>query len=421
MIKRSFLGLVKPALQYNLVPDSVQEIPVPRKVVLLLKASANGGPHGTLKVGDSVKTGQRLCASPDSTEYVISSVTGTISAIAPYVGTLAEKYTAITIDAGGQDEWDDEFDKTPSLDTALKFFQFAPGNPCFKPFADPEKTIKTIVINGLDEDLLLTANQQAVQNEAAKIKDGIGVLKKITGVDRIFIAVPETLVQQASTTGAEVKTVNAVYPNSLPHMIMKDVFGQVVPAGDTLDDAGVSFIKAESVAMLGTAFKTGHLPVTKVLTVAGKNGSTMNVKARIGTPIKDVLRACNVSVNDRDRLVLGGPMRGVATYSEDLPLEPGTDGIVVQDEADSAQVTDYPCINCGECIRICPVKVPVNMLVRFLEARLYEDAAAMYDLHCCIECGLCSYVCVSRIPIFQYIKLGKYELSLIETAEAANE
>ena len=114
-------------------------------------------------------------------------------------------------------------------------------------------------------------------------------------------------------------------------------------------------------------------------------------------------------------------MRGAATYSEDLPVEPGTDGVVVQDDAESAQVTDYPCINCGECVRICPVKVPVNMLVRFLEARLYEEAAAMYDLHCCIECGLCAYVCVSRIPIFQYIKLGKYELGLIETAEAANE
>jgi electron transport complex protein RnfC len=114
-------------------------------------------------------------------------------------------------------------------------------------------------------------------------------------------------------------------------------------------------------------------------------------------------------------------MRGVATYSEELPVEPDTDGIVVQSDAGSAQVTDYPCVNCGECVRICPVKIPVNMLVRFLEAGLYEDARALYDLDCCIECGLCSYVCISRIPIFQYIRLGKYELSLMEIAEEANE
>jgi electron transport complex protein RnfC len=421
MIKKSFLGLVKQRLPYNLVADPIQELPVPNTVTLLLKEAQNGGGTTALKVGDAVRTGQRLASSPDSAEYVISSVTGSISAMAPYVDAYGQKFTAITVQTGGQDDWDVGFNKEPTLDTALKFLEYAPGKPSFKPFSDPEKTIRTIVINGMDQDLLLTVNQYVVQNEAADIKRGVQALKKITGVDRILITVPENLVQQASTTGAEVKTVSGTYPQGLSHMIMKNVVGQIVPAGDTLADAGAVFVSAEAVAAMGAAFETGQPQVTKVMTVVARDGSAANVRARMGTPIRDVLQALNVTVNDRDRLILGGPMRGAATYSEELPVEPGTDGIVVQGDADSAQSTDYPCINCGECVRICPVSIPVNMLVRFLEARLYEDAAAMYDLHCCIECGLCSYVCVSRIPIFQYIKLGKYEISLLETAEAANE
>ena len=204
MIKRSFFGVAKPVLKYNLAPAAVQELPVPHRVVLLLKESSDGGPVSTFKVGDSVKTGQVLSAASDSVEYVISSVTGTISAVGSHIGTFGQTYTAITIDASGQDDWDEAFKNEPSLDTVLKFFEYAPGSPSFKAFADPEKTIRTVVINGMDQDLLLTVNQYIVKNEAEAIKSGVEALKKISGTDRILITVPENLVQQANSTGAEV-------------------------------------------------------------------------------------------------------------------------------------------------------------------------------------------------------------------------
>ena len=85
MIKRSFLGLIKPRLQYNLAPDPVQDLPIPTTVTLMLKEAQNGGEAIAIKVGDAVKTGQRLASSPDSAEYVISSVTGTVSAIGIHI------------------------------------------------------------------------------------------------------------------------------------------------------------------------------------------------------------------------------------------------------------------------------------------------------------------------------------------------
>ncbi|MDZ7580728.1 MAG: 4Fe-4S dicluster domain-containing protein [Deltaproteobacteria bacterium] len=325
--------------------------------------------------------------------------------VAPHIGDFGRTYTAVTIGVNGPAEIDTRFaeqSQLPSLETALDYLVSVPGAPLLKKFKDPEVPIDTIVIYGGDTDLLVTTNQFVIKSRLDEVKTGIAFLKQISGVERIIIAVPGEIVQGHGHIGAEMKRVATEYPAALPPMIMKDVLKRVVPAGQTPEDLGVTFMTAEAVAAIGTAFKTGTCPVSKLISVVDKAGGCRLVTAVIGTPIGDVLRTLGITLQDRDRLIIGGPMTGSAIYSEDFPVTPDTGAIMVQDKDDVPYISDYPCINCGDCIRICPVAIPVNMLVRFLEAGQYEDAADLYDLHACIDCGLCSFVCVSRIPIFQY-------------------
>jgi len=417
MLKRSFIRLTKPRLNNELLPDSQPEpkkISMPKTVTLLLDYSFDQKEVFLLKEGDKVKTGQKLILTRESDAYVISTVTGTVTSISSYAGDFGDTYTAISIATGDEEEIDDEFKKfckEPDLETAKKFLSCVPGNPPINLFIDPDKIINTIVVCGVDSDLLITTRQCAMKWNIEAIKSGIRFLKKITGIDNIIMAAHRNQVQEYGDTDIDIKEVNSNYPSTHPHLIMKDILKQPVPEGRSCEDVGVCFVSAEAIAAIGNAFNNGKIPVTKNLTLVKKDGSKMMVSARIGTPIREIFEAFEVTLNEKDRIIVGGPMTGSSVYSEDYPVQPGTDAIIVQDKDSVTKVSDDPCINCGECIRICPAKVPINMLIRFLQAGHYGAAAEQYDLFSCIECGLCSFICISRIPIFQYIRLGKHELS----------
>ena len=134
-------------------------------------------------------------------------------------------------------------------------------------------------------------------------------------------------------------------------MIMKNVLSEVLPAGKTCQEMGVCFMSAEAVASIGRAYTGGQLPVSKILTLITKDGNQRLLETTIGTPVKDILGAYGVTINEEDRLVFGGPMTGAAVYSLDQPILPDTDAVLVMDRAAAAYASDYPCINCGDCVR----------------------------------------------------------------------
>ena len=424
MIKKPFFGFGKPKLDYagieGLQQGEVKDIPLAGRAVLFFEA-----PHGTIhdvsfKVDDEVKTGQNLQLSPFSKTTFTSTVTGSIKDISKKKGYLGKTFFSVGIDVSEADQWDDAFSKevqSPDLKKAGQYLSGLPGISNINALIHPETPLKTLVVNGMDKDLLVTTQQMVVKSQAHDLKEGIAFLKKLTGNPKVILVVPPYLSAEAAKSGAQVETITPSYPNSLSEMIMKDVLNQVVPAGTDCSSLGVGFINAEGVAALKYAITEGKPPVTKMVTVIGKDEKAQVVRVRMGTPVNAVLSALHLPLEQGDRLVIGGPMTGKSIYTEEMPILQDTDAVMVQGKDHLAHNEDIPCVNCGECIRACPVRIPVNMLVRLLENSQFEEAARDYDLLSCIECGLCSYVCEARIPVFHYIMLGKYELTLLKEAE----
>ena len=416
MIKRSFFNLSKPRLTYDLLDTSLQsaeEIAVPGSLTLLLPERINSAKKALIGPGDVVKKGQKLKLYDDSTPYVLSPVTGKIKEFDSYSDDFGDTATYVTIKrdtpAKDDDQWA-QADMEETLGFAADYLGQIPGALPFSTLTNPDYRIRTIVVTGADTDILCDTCQFVCTGYTGLMVAGAKILKAMIQADRICITVPENLSAQVDLDGFNVLRTSDVYPSNLPAMVMKDHFGVELSPGTTPEDEGVCFIRPEALVSLARVYETGHPVFDKIITLIDKGGKKYRVKATIGTPISKILSCFNVQINERDRVIIGGPMRGFATYTVHHPVVPDMDTIMVQDRDVIPELSDSACVNCGECIRVCPANVPVNLLVRYLEANLYEEAADRFDLESCIECGLCGYVCRARIPLYQYIRLGKREL-----------
>ena len=427
MIKRSFFTLAKPRLNYDLVepdPKELESIPIPSNLILLLHEPIDSTRQALIKKGDAVEKGEKLRLYNESTEYTISPVTGTITLIDTYSDDFGNTSTYFVIkNDQNQTTGTDSitYDLKDDIASADEYLRTLPGAPPLKILASDDIKINTIVITCADIDLLSTTHQYVASKFLNEIKQGAQILKKITHVPKLCITVPEGLNIQGGFDSIQVFETALEYPSNLPAMILKDHLNMVLPAGKTPEDIGGCFITAEAVCALAKAYKTKSAGFEKILMVIGKQGTRYRIKATIGTPLRRIFNTFSIHINDQDRIVIGGPMKGFATYTHHYPVQPDTDTVMIQDRDIIPELSDNPCVNCGKCIRICPVNIPVNILVRYIEADQYEEAADKYDLESCIECGLCAYVCTARIPLYQYVRLGKHELFNLRALETANE
>jgi electron transport complex protein RnfC len=126
--------------------------------------------------------------------------------------------------------------------------------------------------------------------------------------------------------------------------------------------------------------------------------------------VGELIEACGGLKSDAVKVILGGPMMGIAIADLSCPITKTSGAITVLDAKEigraKLEARETACIRCGRCIEACPMNLNPTKIAHAVKHGLF-DVAQDYYLAACIECGCCSYVCPANIELTGYIRTGK--------------
>lgn len=202
------------------------------------------------------------------------------------------------------------------------------------------------------------------------------------------------------------------FPVALTVPLLKAALGRELPLPyGHPRDIGVALYDIETTLSIGASVHK-QIPQTELpITVGGGAISKSGiVKVRIGTPVRELIESLDGLKGNPAKIILGGPMMGMAQYSLDIPITKQTPALFALTK-DEIQLTEGygECINCGLCVGVCPVNLIPGMLSMYC-ARDRFDVAEAEGLLTCIECGCCDYVCPARRPLVHMFRHAKHQL-----------
>ena len=152
---------------------------------------------------------------------------------------------------------------------------------------------------------------------------------------------------------------------------------------------------------------TWALDESGTLTVSGSGViEPKNIECPIGTPISKLFDACGGLKEDTYKLIMGGPMMGLAIVGTDLPVLKQNNAILAFTADDAVLKPETDCIRCGRCVAACPMSLMPTNIVK--AAKIKDvDALKRAGVTVCMECGSCAFACPAGKPLVQHMRLAK--------------
>ena len=412
------------------IPSST--MPPPEKVILPMQQHIGVPCIPTVKKGDHVYVGTVV---GDSEAYVSApvhaSVSGTVTEITQVMLTGGQMTQAVVVESDGKMEKDPAIAPPPPITTKEELAKAAraaglvglggAGFPAHVKLNVPEgKTIDTLLVNVAECEPYVTSDHREALENGRNVLEGVYHVKEILGVQRVIIAVEDNkpdVIQKLSEIADDPKRdpldqvrvlpLKSRYPQGAEKVLVQACTGRKVPAGKLPADVGCLVMNIGSLSFLASYMRTGMPLTLKRVTLDGSAiAHPQNVIVPVGTPIKDVVAFCGGYKAEPKKLIMGGPMMGVAITSDELAILKQNNAILAFDQREAQLRQPTACIRCGRCVAACPMHLMPTKLEQAVE-RQDVEALQSLDIMTCMECGCCSFSCPAGRRLVQAIRLGK--------------
>ncbi len=287
------------------------------------------------------------------------------------------------------------------------------------------KKVEYIILNGAECEPYLTIDHRMMIEKGKEIVEGLKLLMRATGASKGLIGIEDNKPDAIRTLKSlvseepniEVKETETKYPQGGEKMLIKALLNREVPVGGLPLDVGVVVNNTSTAAAVYEAVKLGKPLIDRPLTITG-SGITkpMNIRARIGTPVSEIIDQAGGFNGEVGKVILGGPMMGKSQPSLNVHIVKGTSGVLVLQKHEVENFSPIPCINCARCVDVCPTNLVPTKIAKLAELEKLDRLEEMQVMNC-IECGSCSYICPSRRPLVHNIRIGKAEVAARNKSE----
>lgn len=430
---RTFKGGTHPPHNKNFTASKAVEKAKEPSIVYIPMQQHIGAPCQPLvKVGDHVKVGQKIGNQQGFVSAPVhSSVSGVVKDIKPMI-TPTGQCICVIVESDGEGVIHEDI--KPPLDlselTKEKILGLISeagitgmGGATFpthvKLSPPPDKPIDTVILNGAECEPYLTADHRLMLESPELILYGLKAIMKVVNVTKGFIGIESNkhdaiqAIQKIlnPNDGIAVMPLKVKYPQGAEKQLIDACTGRKVPSGKLPMEVGVVVSNVGTAAAIGEALKTGMPLVERITTITGNGvAEPKNLRVKIGTAFNDIIEQCGGYKGTTGKIIMGGPMMGLAQFTDEIPCTKGTSGILVLTDEAAKLPEPQNCIRCGRCVNVCPMGLAPLSISAYSLKNMMDKAEAAHALDC-IECGSCSFVCPSKRLLLESIKEAKNEIN----------